>query len=292
MKTLIALCSLSTGLIACGGGGGSSPPGTQPIPNPPANPTAPATPADPKPPVVVPPTVAACPASAAAQPQIMFDKTPMLAICDGVHVEPSAPAEDQLALRQSVASAYTTVTSFYNTFTAPHPQMIFCQTQTCRTYFMGGYAGVYSPLGLQLAGATYTAGKPTIFITYTSFVGQAHSNTTSHELTHTETLYRYEGPASTGVPAWFNEGIATLVGGYPDCTTLTVNYISDLRTVDGADALMTASAGGKGDAIYCQASREISAWIAINGKQKFFDLLSGVQAGQRFYSLYGKFVTH
>lgn len=237
------------------------------------------------PPVVTPPTVATCPAAATAQSQVMFDKTPMLAICDGVYVEPTATADDQLALRQGVAAAYTAVTNFYGTFNAPHPQMIFCQTQTCRAYFMGSYAGVYSPLGFQLPSASYTSGKPTIFITYTSFVGQAHSNTVAHELTHTETLYRYGGG---GVPSWFNEGIATLVGNYPDCTNQTVNWVTDLRTMDAA----IAATSSKGDALYCQSSREISAWVGINGKQKLFDLLAGVKAGQQFYNLYGNFINH
>lgn len=280
-RTLIITTSIA--LVACGGGGSSSTPVTT---TPPTTPTGPTTPVDPVPPIVTPPTVAACAAPATNQAQILFDKTPMLAICDGVYVEPTATADDQLALRQSVAGAYTTVTKFYGEFTAPHPQMVFCQTQSCRAYFMGSYAGVYSPLGFKLPNASYTAGKPTIFITYTGFVGQAHSLTVAHELTHTETLYRYGGG---GVPSWFNEGIATLIGGYPNCTNQTVNYISDFRTVDFEAATADSS---KGDAIYCQASREVDAWVAANGKPKLLDLLAGVKAGQQFYTLYGNLINH
>lgn len=211
----------------------------------------------------------------------------MLAICDGVYLEPSATADQQLSLRQSVALAYTAVSNFYGIFTAPHPQMVLCQTAACRTYFMGTYGGVYSPLGNQLPGATYQAGKPTLFVTYTSFPNQGRE-TIAHELTHTETLYRY---GDGGVPAWFNEGVATMIGKSPDCTNQTVNWISDLRTVDGGAALEQATAeGSKGDAIYCQAARETAAWVSINGKQKFYDLLSGVKAGRQFYSLYGNLI--
>ena len=266
-------------LAACGGGSSSTPVTTTP----PVTPTGPTTPVDPTPPVVTPPA-AACAVPVTNQTQVLFDKTPMLAICDGVYVEPTATADDQLALRQSVAGAYTTVTKFYGEFTAPHPQMIFCQTQSCRSYFMGSYAGVYSPLGLKLPNASYTAGKPTIFITYTSFVGQAQSLTVAHELTHTETLYRYGGG---GVPSWFNEGIATLVGNYPDCTRQTANYVSDFRTVDFEAVVADSS---KGDAVYCQASREVNAWITVNGKPNLIDLLAGVKAGNQFYTLYGNLI--
>nr|WP_315221110.1 hypothetical protein [uncultured Duganella sp.] len=279
-RTIVSI--VSAALVACGGGGSSSPA----VSNPPA-PTGPITPVDPKPPVVTPPTISTCAAPTTTPAQVLFNGTPMLALCDGVYVEPTATADQQLSLRQSVALAYTAVTDFYGTFTAPRPQMIFCQTQSCRAYFMGSYGGVYSPLGFQLPGATYQAGKPTLFVTYTSFPNLGRE-TIAHELTHTETLYRY---GAGGVPAWFNEGLATMIGKSPDCTNQTVNWITDLRTVDGAAALAQATAdSSKGDAIYCQAQREVAAWVGINGKPKFIDLLTGVKSGQQFYTLYGNLI--
>lgn len=285
IKSSLAVISLSVWLAACGGGGGSSSTATPPIAtNPPTIPT------NPTPPVVTPPTVAACAVPTTAQPQILFDKTPMLALCDGVYVEATATADQQLSLRQSVALAYTAVTDFYGSFNAPHPQMIFCQTQACRTYFMGTYVGAYSPLGFQLSGSSFYAAKPTVFVTYTSFPNLGRE-TIAHELTHTETIYRYDSGSSSGVPAWFNEGAATMIGKSPDCTNYTVNWISDLRTVDGAAALAVATAdSSKGDAIYCQAQREVAAWVGVNGKQKFIDLLAGVKSGQQFYTLYGNLI--
>ena len=287
LKNRYALISMSVWLAACGGGGGST---TAPpvAVTPPVVVTPPiVTPPVVTPPVVIPPIVAACAAPTSTSAQVQFNGTPMLALCDGVYIEPTATADQQLSLRQSVALAYTAVTDFYGTFTAPHPQMIFCQTQSCRTYFMGSYGGVYSPLGFQLPGAAYQAGKPTLFVTYTSFPNLARE-TIAHELTHTETLYRY---GDGGVPAWFNEGVATMIGKSPDCTNQTVNWITDLRTVDGAAALAQATAdSSKGDAIYCQAHREVAAWVGINGKPKFIDLLTGVKSGQQFYTLYGNLI--
>lgn len=289
MKNRYALISMSVWLAACGGGGGSTtvPPiaVTPPVVVTPPTVTPPVV----TPPVVTPPIVAGCTAPATTPTQVLFDGTPMLALCDGVYVEPTATAAQQLSLRQSVALAYAAVTDFYVNFTAPHPQMIFCQTAACRTYFMGTYGGVYSPLGYQLPGATYQAGKPTLFVTFTSFPNLGRQ-TIAHELTHTETLYRY---GDGGVPAWFNEGVATMVGKSPDCTNQTVNWISDLRTVDSGIALAQATVdSSKGDSIYCQAQREVAAWVGANGMQKFYDLLSGVKAGQQFYSLYGNLINH
>ncbi|NRR29046.1 hypothetical protein HSX11_02505 [Oxalobacteraceae bacterium] len=221
------------------------------------------------------------------QPVVLFNGTPMLAVCNGVYVEPAASAEEQLNLRESVALAYAAVTDFYTGFTAAHPDMILCKTAACRTYFMGTYAGVYSPLGFQLPGATYQAGKPTLFVTFTSFPNLGRQ-TIAHELSHVEFGFRI---GDGGFPAWFNEGQAVLIGKSPDCTNQTVNWISDLRTLDGGAALANAVAdSSKGDAIYCQSQREVAAWLAINGKQKFYDLLTGVKAGREFYSLYGNLV--
>jgi hypothetical protein len=167
--------------------------------------------------------------------------------------------------------------------------MIFCQTAACRTYFMGTYGGVYSPLGYQLPGTTYQAGKPTLFVTFTSFPNLGRQ-TIAHELSHVEFGFRVgEG----GFPAWFNEGQAVMIGKSPDCTNQTISWISDLRTVDSGIALAQATAdSNKGDAIYCQAEREVAAWFGANGKQKFFDLLTGVKAGQSFYTFYGNLINH
>lgn len=222
------------------------------------------------------------------QDVVLFDKTPMLAVCDGIYVEPTATAEEQLSLRQSVALAYAAVTDFYGTFTSIRPQMILCKTAACRTYFMGTYAGVFSGGGFQLSGATYTAGKQALFVTYTSFVNLGRG-TIAHELAHAEFNMRVGG---SNFPAWVNEGLATIIGKSPDCSPAYPKYISDLRTLDGGAALAVATAdSNKGDAIYCQAASEVEAWLTKNGKAKFIDLLSKVKAGESFYSLYGPLLT-
>src|SRR5471032_2613456 len=111
MKSRVALISMSAWLAACGGGGGSTP-------TPPIAVTPPVVIAPPivTPPVVTPPTIAACAAPTTAQTPVLFNGTPMLGLCDNVYVEPTATADEQLSLRQSVALAYQTVTDFYTTF--------------------------------------------------------------------------------------------------------------------------------------------------------------------------------
>src|SRR5471030_736954 len=287
MKIKTALLVTSVWLTACGGGGGgNSTDNTIPsVTTPPVVVTPPVV----TPPIVKPPTVAACAAPTTAQTPVLYNGTPMLSLCDGVYVEPTATADEQLSLRQSISLAYQTVTDFYTTFTAPHPRMILCQTASCRSYFMGTYAGVYAPVGYQLSGAQYTSGVPTIFLTYTSFPNLGRQSL-AHELTHTETLFRY---GDGGVPDWFNEGTATMVGGSPDCTGQTANLITDLSTSDVNDEFTVMAAdSSKGTAVYCQAAREVEAWVAINGKQKFYDLLVGVKAGQQFSALYGPLINH
>ena len=233
---------------------------------------------------------ATCSAPIIPQLHLLFINTPMLALCYGVFVVPNPTAYEQLSLRQTVALAYDAVTGFYGTFTAHKPQMIFCQTQACRTYFMGSYGGVYSPLGFTIPGATYYAGIPTLFVTYTSFPNLGRQ-TVAHELSHVEFGFRV---GDGNFPAWVNEGEATMIGKSPDCTNQTLNLISDLRTLDSGTAWdqATLTNSTTGNQIYCQAEREVAAWVGINGKQKFIDMLADVKAGQQFYTLYGNLINH
>ena len=304
MKNSATLIAVALSLVACGGGGGGSSPAPAPVPVPPALAPPVVTPpvvvppvvAPPVvvPPVVVPPVVAACAAPTVAQSVVLWAQTPMNAICAGVYIEPGVPADDELYQRQSVAFATAQITAYYGSMTAMQPDIILCKTAACRAFFVGTtFAAAQAGAGTRLPGATYITARTTIFVTYTSFLAFGR-NTMTHELAHAELQARIVG--GSGIPAWFNEGQATLIGKDPDCTNVsTVNVIADLTTLDiGAAWQAVANVpnlDGTPTRIYCQAQREVSAWVTKNGQPKYLALLASVKAGLPFYSVYGKLLT-
>lgn len=308
MKDKATLIAVALVVTACGGGGGSS---TSPAPVPPASGTPPAvSPPVTTPPVIVPPVVAppvvvppvvapvmaACAAPTTTQQAMMWGQTPMKAICAGVYIEPGATADEELYQRQSVAYAAQQITAYYGVMTVAQPDIILCKTQACRTYFMGTISAALQvgASGVVVPGATYKTQSPTIFVTYTSFLAFGR-NTVVHELAHAEFGFRIAG--GMGAPAWFNEGQATLIGKDPDCTGVTVNGTLDLTRLDnGADWIaattgLGAAGGDQGTRTYCQAQREVTAWVTKNGQPKYLALLASIKAGTPFYSAYGALLT-
>lgn len=94
--------------------------------------------------------------------------------------------------------------------------------------------------------------------------------------------------AGQHVPAWFNEGLATYVGGEPVCTNATGKGIADLRTLDLESDWVAYT--GPEDVFfktYCQARAEVSAWIGKRGTVAVGQLLDAVRQGQSFTSQYG-----
>ena len=305
MRNAASYSAIAFSLAACGGGGGSDSPSTLvPTPTPPvATPPVVVPPVVPQPvvtppvtpPIVVPPpappAIAACSAPTSPDPVVLFGQTAMTNICGKVYLEPGTPAAEELHLRQSIVAGIDKVTAFYGgTFIGAQADAILCRTAACRTYFMGNFSGAFVPAGSRAdAVATYIMARHTIAVTDTSHVNFGRG-TIAHEMAHVEMAARIKG--GMGVPAWFNEGQASINDEGNLCKNYSQNVVADLRTLDNGFAWNVATnTGATGTPIYCQANREVAAWIANNGKPAYLILLAKVKAGTPFYTAYGTLLT-
>lgn len=291
MKKIAIAFALVTFIAACGGGGGSTGPvpPTPPVTLPPVT-----TPPVVVPPVTVPPVVTnpetnGCAAVAYADPVVNFGTDAMANICRSVYVEPGTSADDIISLRSSVTLALKAVSEFYGPLRVVQPDIILCRTAACRQYFIGSFGAVSIGVGTQVPGSSYKAPRNSIMIVYPSFVALGRT-TLAHELAHAELNARVAG--GSGVPAWFNEGQAVMIGKDPDCTDITATPVANLRSLDNGVAWISATSAVSvvPTQIYCQANREVTAWIAKNGRTDFLMMLDQIKSGAPFDSVYGALI--
>jgi hypothetical protein len=225
-----------------------------------------------------------CPPPPADQSAIPFDGEPMVALCRDVHVERAASAEERELLKRGYAEGMRKVEDALGPLQGEHPVMIFCKTHPCQVYFTGPTRRSWAlGPGKKRSGATYTAGdRHTIIVNH---VDSKAKNVMAHEVVHIESRFRKRGAPT---PAWFNEGVATYIGGEPDCSQDQPRGIDSLllleshdewnRYTDQPDKLLPT---------YCQARREIETWVRRSGPRSISVLLDAVRDGTSFADAYG-----
>src|SRR5262249_22131457 len=156
----------------------------------------------------------------------------MSPLCDDVYVESGTPPETRVALKAAYTGAVKRVTGFYGGLHIERPRVIFCGTDTCRTYFAGPTRRSWDLApGRSAPGARYVSrGRYSVVMVHEDALTE---NALTHELSHLELQRRVAGG---DVPIWFNEGVATFVGGEPVCTRVTARGVHDLRTLSENDA--------------------------------------------------------
>ena len=148
----------------------------------------------------------------------------------------------------------------------------------------------WSPIAGQLTGlypntyaGQYVAPRMTVVLTSPTWTQNPY--VLAHEFSHVEVATRTGGKH---VPAWFDEGLATFVGGEPICTNVTGKGIDDLRKLDQETDWVAYT--GPEDVFfktYCQARAEVAAWIGKRGNAGVVQLLDAVRQGQPFAGQYG-----
>ena len=219
------------------------------------------------------------------------DQAPMIKI-GSLLLDPATTPEEQEFVAKSLAEARANIVAIYGEQKAEMPDVIWCKTKVCATYFSGpdGRSFASPGMGHRREGAQYVFRNPSIVITRQARVRDIANlravETLTHELSHAEFRARLR---KTNVPAWFNEGIATYVGKEQSCRAAMrgIDRLADLETGkqwtdytnrDNKTLINT----------YCQASGEVGDWIDAHGGFKaIVELLGKRSTGTSFESLYG-----
>jgi hypothetical protein len=230
----------------------------------------------------------ACAPPSRSAPRLAYAGRAMSPLCDDVYVESGTPPEKRAELRMAYTSAVKRVTGFYGGLHVERPRVVFCASDTCRVWFAGPTRRSWNLApGRHAPGARYVSdGRYTVVMVHVDALSE---NALAHELSHLELQRRVAGG---DVPIWFNEGVATYLGGEPVCTGVEARGIHDLRALSANEAWIAyTDRPGRLQPTYCQARDEVSAWIARYGKRPLLGLIDAVRRRERFDPLYGPMLT-
>ena len=226
-----------------------------------------------------------CNSAATAGVTPVYNGKTTVAICPNVFVESALSAAEQAAISVMINAAAARDKTYYGSLMAAPPDVVVCKAVECATYFAGPSLRNTSLPANTFAGS-YVAPRATIV---SVAVASDTENVLTHEGSHVELAARI---GSGRVPAWFNEGLATMVGGAPDCTGVTTRAFANLRQVDDQPVWNSQT---NSTAVflpaYCQARAEVVAWSNARPAGAVLALLAAVKGGTPFYTAYGAFLT-
>lgn len=227
----------------------------------------------------------ACPGGAANTPP-SFNGSALVPACGNVFIEPAVAKNLWPGIVTGIQTALEMDRKVYGPLQASQPDVLVCQSGACADYFAGPRRrNTTLPPG-SYAGQ-YVAPRMTVVLTSPTWTQNPY--VLAHEFSHVEVAKRLNG---AHVPAWFDEGLATYVGGEPICTNVTGKGIDDLRKLDQETDWVAYT--GPEDVFfktYCQARAEVAAWIGKRGNAGVVQLLDAVRQGQSFTGQYGAMQT-
>lgn len=217
------------------------------------------------------------------------------AICRDIYVDSNAPRTSYVDTVIVKTRNVQRVLDFFGTL-ATDADFMYCGTPGCSTYFStNGMAtwrspGFYIVLPDGSLGSQFARGM----VVHMGIGGTTDSGVIAHELIHGELRARVSGGEVGGprMPAWFDEGFATAVGSLNHLSTCTqFDGVPDLRSIV-TNSDFNAANTAKPGVIYCQAAREVDAWLRSKGnaaaqRAAVLSLIDAVNAGTPFYTAYG-----
>lgn len=215
-----------------------------------------------------------------------FNGTALVAVCGNVFIDPTVAKNQYPVIVDAIGSAVQSDRAIYGALVSTQADVIVCNTTACGTYFAGPSLRNTTLPANSFAGQ-YTVPRMTVVLTSATY--NRNSYVLAHEFSHSEVNTRLKG---AHVPAWFDEGLATYVGGEPDCTSVKGKGIPSLLTLDlESDWVTYTGSTATFATTYCQARTEVAAWVSKRGGAAVVQLLTAVSQGQSFTSQYGPMQT-
>lgn len=215
-----------------------------------------------------------------------FNGTSLVAACGNVYFDPAVAKNQYPVMMKGIDFATQSIKSAFGVQLSTQPDIIVCSSIACGTYFAGATLRNRVLFPGNRTGQ-YTAPRTTVILISATYSQNPYI--LAHEFSHMEVNIRLKGAR---VPAWFDEGLATYIGGEPTCTNVVRKGITSLLSLDSGAAWETYT---NNPAViietYCQARAEVAAWVARRGNSAINQLLQGVAQGQSFTSQYGAMQT-
>jgi hypothetical protein len=254
-------------LVGCGGGGGGGTSATTTTP-------------------VV--QNAVCPGGVTNAPPL-YGATTTVALCPTIFVDPAVALSQNQPIINSVAAARASDLAFYGSLQSTIADVIECSRSTSCGQFFAGPSDRNTTLYANSAAGSWVAPRMTVIMTDATY--NRNQYVMAHEFSHVEVFARMNGNTDN-LPAWFNEGLATYVGGEPDCTGIATKGVADLRSLGMESTWVTyTNSTATFTNTYCQARGEVAAWVGKHGNAAVNSLLSAVSGGQNFNTVYGPMQT-
>lgn len=228
-------------------------------------------------------------AAGAAAPPAYDGKTPMVE-AGQLWLDPAMSDGERLGVAQSLLQAQANIVAAYGERLAT-PVVVWCKTMACVTFFSGADGRSYASPGNGKTryDAQYAFWVPALVITRQArYPGSVKAvEVLTHEMSHLEFAARLRRQP---VPAWFNEGVATYLGGEQTCRA-GMRVVDDLAKLDSPARWheVTNESDRKLQLSYCQARNEVAAWVGAHGGfDAVLQLLLKRARGKSFESLYGQ----
>lgn len=224
---------------------------------------------------VQPTIVAACLPAKADDPHPDFDGNVLTEVCHGLYVEPSVPWAQRELAKRWYGEASTEVERLFRS-DAEAPMAIVCVTESCMRSFAGP----------TLRSRAMMQPWPTVVI---HGLDRSTKGTLVHEMVHIAIARKSEAN-HRGLPAWFDEGVATYVGDNVACNAEMRPAIDDVRRLRAGHAWEAfTDRPNKLEATYCQARAEVVAWLGGRKRSAIVDAIDAVLLqGRPFDEVYGR----
>jgi hypothetical protein len=206
-------------------------------------------------------------------------------IAPRVYVKNDMAEEPRLKLLYAYELARPRVSEFYGGL-ATDPTVYGCESPECIRAF-GGFGDGF--------GVVWPKARAILLWPLVFGPGEV-----AHEWSHLELHARVAGGAGRTVPAWFDEGLATVVGEIPRHSeavyqrAVSSGYpippLSDLRTGAQWSAAFKKYPNPEGlNIVYATAGHEVRTWLERAGRQGLFTLIDRIKSGEDFGIVYADF---